>query len=113
MDGSIKPLEATRENPEGGSTDVGDVSWNVPEISLVVSTAPAQTPWHSWPVVACGGMSIGHKGMLYASQAMALTMIDLFQSTTLRDDIRQEVLQKKGDHVYKAYIPDGPPPVEN
>ncbi len=64
MDSQIKPLEATKEDPGGGSTDVGDVSWNVPNINLSVTTAPKDTPWHSWAVVACGGMSIGHKGMI-------------------------------------------------
>ncbi len=64
IDGTIHPLEETVENPGGGSTDVGNVSWLVPEIRLGVTTAPIGTPWHSWAVVACGGMSIGHKGMM-------------------------------------------------
>ncbi|MFZ9004762.1 MAG: amidohydrolase, partial [Robiginitalea sp.] len=59
MDSAIKPLEATKEHPGGGSTDVGDVSWNVANINLGVTVAPKDTPWHSWAVVACGGMSIG------------------------------------------------------
>ena len=60
MDSKISPLLETRENPGGGSTDVGDVSWNVANINLGVTVAPKGTPWHSWAVVACGGMSIGH-----------------------------------------------------
>ncbi len=111
LDGSLKPLEETREHPEGGSTDVGDVSWVVPQISLVVTTAPVDTPWHSWAVVACSGMSIGHKGMIYAAKAMAMTMVDLFQDEALRDAIRKEFLEKKGDHQFEAMIPDGPPPI--
>lgn len=111
LDGHVKPLRETLEDPPGGSSDVGDVSWNVPEISLVVTTAPAKAPWHSWVVVACGGMSIGHKGMLYASKAMALTMVDLFENEALRQKIRAEFEQRKGGQVYKAYIPDGPPPI--
>ena len=67
MDASINPLRETLDAPGGGSTDVGDVSWNVPNINLGVTVAPKDTPWHSWAVVACGGMSIGHKGMVYAS----------------------------------------------
>ena len=43
--------------PGGGSTDVGDVSWLVPEIRLRATTAPKDTPWHSWAVVACGGFA--------------------------------------------------------
>ncbi len=111
LDGKIYPLKATQEHPTGGSTDVGDISWIVPEITLVATTAPANTAWHGWSVVACGGMSIGHKGMLFAAKSLAMTMVDLFENEQLRKDIRTEFDQRKNGHVYKAYIPDGPPPV--
>jgi len=74
FDSNINPLLETQEHPMGGSTDVGDVSWVVPNINLSVTVAPKDTPWHSWAVIACGSMSIGHKGMLYASKAMGMTM---------------------------------------
>ncbi len=111
MDSAIKPLEATKEHPGGGSTDVGDVSWNVANINLRVTTAPKDTPWHSWAVVACGGMSIGHKGMSYASNAMAMTMVDLFEDPKLVAKVKAEYIERKGDTVYKAIVPDGPPPI--
>lgn len=111
MDSAIKSLEATRENPGGGSTDVGDVSWVVPVINLSVTTAPKDTPWHSWAVVACGGMSIGHKGMTYAAKAMAMTMADLYKDPKLVNAIKTEFNQRKGNHTYKGLIPEGPPPV--
>jgi aminobenzoyl-glutamate utilization protein B len=104
-------LKETREDPPGGSTDVGDVSWIVPEVKLSVTTAPKETPWHSWAVVACGGMSIGHKGMIYAAKALALTMVDLYQNKKLREEIKKEFLERKGDYVYEAILPEGPPPV--
>ncbi len=111
LDGKIHPLKETQEHPTGGSTDVGDISWIVPEITLVATTAPANTAWHGWSVVACGGMSIGHKGMTLAAKSLAMTMVDLFENEQLRKDVRAEFEQRKGNHVYKAYIPDGPAPV--
>ncbi|MBT8316974.1 MAG: amidohydrolase [Lutibacter sp.] len=111
MDSTIKPLLETKDHPGGGSTDVGDVSWNVANINLGVTTAPKDTPWHSWAVVACGGMSIGHKGMTYASKAMAMTMLDLFENPELVKKVKAEYIQRKGDEVYKAFVPDGPPPI--
>lgn len=111
MDSAINPLLDTKENPGGGSTDVGDVSWNVANINLGVTTAPKDTPWHSWAVVACGGMSIGHKGMLYSSKAMSMTMLDLFENPVLVDKVKAEYKERKGDEVYKAIIPEGPPPI--
>ncbi|MBP9703313.1 MAG: amidohydrolase [Chitinophagales bacterium] len=111
ISGKINPIEATFEHPEGGSTDVGDVSWIVPEIGLVVTTAPFKSPWHSWVVVACGGMSIGHKGMLFASKAMAMTMVDLFEDENLRNEIRAEFEMRKGDKVWVPLLPEGPPKI--
>ncbi|MBT5290306.1 MAG: amidohydrolase, partial [Flavobacterium sp.] len=111
MDSAINPLLDTKENPGGGSTDVGDVSWNVANINLGVTTAPKDTPWHSWAVVACGGMSIGHKGMLYSSKAMSMTMLDLFENPALVDKVKAEYKERKGNEVYKAIIPEGPPPI--
>jgi len=111
LDGSIHPLKETLENPEGGSTDVGDISWLVPEITLETTTAPKNTAWHGWAVVACGGMSIGQKGMLLSSKALAMTMADLFENEQLRKDIRTEFDRRKAGQVYKSYIPDGPPPI--
>lgn len=62
MEAAIGPLEG--QERQGGSTDVGDVSWVTPTLHVSVATAPRGVPWHAWPVVAPGGMSIGHKGML-------------------------------------------------
>jgi aminobenzoyl-glutamate utilization protein B len=62
-------------------------------------------------VVACGGMSIGHKGLLFASKSLGTTMVDLFENEQLRKDIKAEFLQRKGKEVWKAMLPDGPPPV--
>ncbi len=111
LNGAIKPLETTKPDADGGSTDVGDISFIVPEISLLATTAPYQSPWHSWVVVACGGMSIGHKGMLFAAKCLSTTMVDLFENEKLRQDIKKEFDQRKGTEVWKAMLPDGPPPV--
>ncbi len=111
LNGAIQPVEEQRRDPEGGSTDVADVSWVVPTLHLSVTTAPEGAPWHAWPVVACGGMTIGHKGMVHAAKAMAATMIDLFEDARAREAIRAEFKEKTKGHVYKPYIPAGPPPV--
>jgi aminobenzoyl-glutamate utilization protein B len=109
--GDVKPWQDPPPDPEGGSTDVGDISWNVPVINLVVTTAPDGAPWHAWPVVATGGMSIGHKGMIYAAKALSATMIDLFKDAKQRDLIRADFERNAGGIIYKPYIPDGPPPI--
>ncbi|HKA22140.1 MAG TPA: amidohydrolase [Blastocatellia bacterium] len=111
LNGAVQPLEPPRRDPDGGSTDVGDVSWNVPTLHLSVTTAPENAPWHAWPVVACGGMSIGHKGMTYAAKVLAATMVDLFEDSKARETIQAEFKEKTKDEVYKPYVPEGPPPI--
>jgi aminobenzoyl-glutamate utilization protein B len=111
LNGAIQPLEETRPDPPGGSTDVADVSWLVPTLHVSVTTAPEGAPWHAWPVVACGGMTIGHKGMMHAAKVLSATMVDLYEDAALRDRIRAEFKESTKNHVYKGYIPDGPPPL--
>ena len=109
LDGSIDPLEG--QEKEGGSTDVGDVSWNVPTLHVSVATAPHGVPWHAWPVVAAGGMSIGHKGLMLAAKTLAATAVDLFDDAAAREAVRAEFEQKSKGVVYRPAVPDGPPPV--
>ena len=111
LNGAIQPLKDPKPDPDGGSTDVGDVSWIVPTLHLSVTTAPEGAPWHAWPVVACGGMSIGHKGLAQAAKALAATMVDLFEDASTREAIQAEFKQKTKGEVYKPYIPVGPPPI--
>jgi len=105
----VKPLEG--QQAEGGSTDVGDVSWVVPTLHVSVATSPLGAPWHAWPVVASGGMSIGHKGMLRAAKVMAATMVDLYEQPEALAAVQSEFRTRKGDTIYVPYIPEGPPPL--
>ena len=111
MNTTAEPLDENPGEPQGGSTDVADVSWVVPTLHLSVATAPADTPWHAWPVVAAGGMSIGHKGMLYAAKSLATTMVDLYMDADARAAIHKEWLEDKGGRTYTSFLADGPPPI--
>ncbi len=109
MMAGINPLE--NQPQEGGSTDVADVSWIAPTLHVTVATSPKDAPWHAWPVVATAGMSIGHKGMIRAAKVLAATMVDLYEQPRTLAAVRAEFEASKGDTVYEAYLPDGPPPV--
>ena len=110
--GEVQPIrDPAPSAPEGGSTDVGDVSWLVPTINLTVTTGVWESPWHAWPVVATGGMSIGHKGMVYAAKALAITAVDLFVDPALREAMRAEFTKQTQGFVYKPWVPAGPPPI--
>lgn len=105
----VKPLEG--QQAEGGSTDVGDLSWVVPTLHLSVATSPQRAPWHAWPVVATSGMTIGHKGLQRAASVLAATMVDLYEQPAALAAVQAEFKAKKGSTVYRPYIPDGPPPL--
>ena len=109
MDVAIQALE--NQEMEGGSTDVGDVSWVVPTLHVTVATSPKKAPWHAWPVVATGGMSIGHKGLERAAKVLAATMTDLYERPAALAQVQAEFKARKGDVEFEAYLPPGPPPV--
>jgi aminobenzoyl-glutamate utilization protein B len=113
MVADLLPLSPIAADPPGGSTDVGDVSWVVPTLHFYVATAPKGVPWHAWPVVASSRTSIGHKGMLRASQVLAATAVDLFASAAARGAIQKEWAEKTRGKTYKWLVPDGPPPLPN
>ncbi len=110
VNGAVRPLALDATEITGGSTDVADVSWVVPTVNFSVATAPVDLPWHSWGVVAASGRPIGHAGMHHAAKAMAMTVIDLYQSPETRQRIRAEFEESAADVSYESYLPPGPPP---
>jgi aminobenzoyl-glutamate utilization protein B len=99
--------------PGIGSTDVADVSWNVPTVGLRTATWVPGTPAHSWQAVAAGGTSIGHKGMTSAAQTLALTGAELFTHPGLIEKARVEFERRRGpDFRYKPVLGDRAPPLD-
>ena len=92
-----------------GSTDVGDVSYNVPTVGFSTATWVPGTPAHSWQAVACGGTEIGIKGMMVASKALSNMAVDLLHNPALIEAAKKEFLQKKGSYQYKALLGDREP----
>jgi aminobenzoyl-glutamate utilization protein B len=80
----------------GASTDLADVSWNVPTVSMISATFVPGIPAHSWQATACAGGSIGVKGMMVAAKSMALTTIDLFSDPEHIRKARAEFDQQRG-----------------
>lgn len=96
-----------------GSTDVADVSWNVPTVQIGTATWVPGTPAHSWQAVASSGMSIGAKGMIVAAKTMALTAADLFGSPATLAAAKAEMDQRRGkDFVYRTRLGDRKPALD-
>ena len=106
----IEPLRKFDPNQPAASTDVGDISWNVPTIGFSAATWAAGTAAHTWQAAATSGMSIGQQGMVVAAKAIALTAIDLFTDPALvqaaKDDFKKQLA---GKSYYTAIPPEQKP----
>jgi aminobenzoyl-glutamate utilization protein B len=94
----------------GGSTDVGDVSWNVPVGSFRAVTFVPHSPGHSWQNVAAGGTTIGTKGAIVAAKVFSLAAIDIFSNHSLLDEIKSDFHKSRGkDYQYAPIVPNKGP----
>ena len=78
----IGPLRGREVIPDedkrgGGSDDIGDISWNVPTVTLRYPANMQAGPGHNWANAISMATPIAHKGVAYGSKVIALTVIDL------------------------------------
>ncbi|MCG8434576.1 MAG: amidohydrolase, partial [Gammaproteobacteria bacterium] len=111
--GSEREIQAMRTDNQKGSTDVGDISWNVPTVSLQAATWVPGTSSHSWQAIAAGGTTIGIKGVQVAAKTLSLTAMDLYEDDGLLKTARQEFLARRGkDFKYEPLLGDRDPPLD-
>ena len=65
------------DNRGGGSDDIGDVSWNVPTITLRYPANIPGLPGHNWANAIAMATPIAHKGSTAGAKVQAMTMLDL------------------------------------
>ena len=111
--GSEKTVLETDTSITMGSTDVGDISWNVPTAEFTTATWVPGTPAHSWQAIAAGGTDIGIKGLQLASKTMALTAADFFENPELATQARAELIKQRGaDFNYTPLLGDRAPALD-
>lgn len=109
----VQALREERPSQGGGSTDVGDISWNVPTVSFGTAAFIPGSAGHSWQNVASGGSTIGTKGLINAAKVFALTAIDLYQNPKLITEAKAEFEQKRGsDFQYAPLLGDRAPALD-
>jgi len=111
--GLIQPLRGADPNAAAASTDVGDVSWNVPTIGFTTATFVPGVAAHTWQAAASAGMSIGQKGMIVAAKALAVTGADLFSDRQLVLDAKADFRHQMEGKTYQSVIPVGQKPPLN
>ncbi|MEP0201493.1 MAG: amidohydrolase [Halioglobus sp.] len=111
--GSQSKIQPFTQKLTMGSTDVGDVSWQVPTAEVNTATWVPGTSAHTWQAIAAGGTSIGAKGMLVAAKTMALTAADLFEQPQVIAAAKREFEERRGsDFKYEALLGDRQPPLD-
>jgi aminobenzoyl-glutamate utilization protein B len=90
-----------------GSTDVGDVSWQVPVVECATATWAAGTPSHSWQAVAQGCSPAAHRAMVRAAAAMAQTALALIGDPALIAAAQAELARRRAGRPYQPLLPDG------
>ncbi len=86
----------------GGSSDVGDVSWQIPTMGAVYSAWPQHIPPHQWGCTACQGMSIGRKATLHAAKVLAATGLDLLTDPDFLKAVQDDFVQQLNGRTYKT-----------
>jgi aminobenzoyl-glutamate utilization protein B len=73
MDGPVN--EATRMG--GGSDDIGDISWNMPTVTLRYPSNIPGLPGHNWANGISMATPIAHKGGVAGAKVQAMTLLDI------------------------------------
>ena len=78
---SVPPLRGPinlEQYAGGGSDDIGDVSWNMPTVTMRYPANMPGGPGHNWANGIAMATPVAHKGALAGAKVQALTLLDLF-----------------------------------
>jgi aminobenzoyl-glutamate utilization protein B len=92
---TISPLRGRERIPEeeqrgGPSDDIGDVSWNVPTVTLNYPANMQAGPGHNWANAIAMATPIAHKGTTAGAKVQAMTLLDLI--------LRPELVKQAWDY---------------
>ncbi len=73
----------------GGSDDIGDISWNVPTVTLRYPSNIPELPGHNWANGIAMATPIAHKGIIAGAKVQAMTVLDLL--------LHPEIIQQAWD----------------
>jgi aminobenzoyl-glutamate utilization protein B len=86
------------EKRGGGSDDIGDISWNVPTVTLSFPANFQAGPGHNWANAIAMATPIAHKGVIAGAKAQAMTVLDVL--------LRPEVVSQAWDYFRNVQTKD-------
>jgi aminobenzoyl-glutamate utilization protein B len=111
----VEDIGVPEEEPKsGGSDDIGDVSWNVPTVTLRFPSNVDGLQFHHWSSAMAMATPIAHKGATAGAKVVAATMIDMLTDPSLLteaweyfDDVQT------AEETYEPFIgPEDDPAIE-
>lgn len=84
------------EEIAGGSTDVGAVSYRCPTIQGNIKICGEEVSGHTVEMAQATISKDGEKGLIKASQGLALTILELLENPTLLAEVKQEFKETVG-----------------
>jgi aminobenzoyl-glutamate utilization protein B len=109
----LRGAETPQNWTGGGSDDIGDVSWNVPTVTLRFPSNIPGLPGHNWANSIAMATPIAHKGALAGAKVQALTLLDILLTPKVVTDAWDyfKTVQTK-DVKYQPFIrPQDQPPI--
>ena len=107
--------EEGRNRPTGGgSDDIGDVSWNVPTVTLRFPSNIPGGPGHNWANGISMATPIAHKGVIAGAKVQAMTMLDILIHPELVQSRLGLLQQRRRPRTvkYKSFLrPDDKPAI--
>jgi len=108
----VRELAGPPEEPRsGGSDDIGDISWNVPTVTLRFPSNIPNLQGHHWSSGVAMATPIAHKGGTAGAKVMARTALELFMTPDLVADAwRYFEEEQTAEHTYTPFIDEDDPP---
>ncbi len=114
MPTALSQLGTPGPRRSGGSDDIGDISWNVPTVTLRFPSNVPGLPGHHWSSAMAMATPIAHKGAVAGARVLARTALQLFAQPELVEQawtyFREE--QTAGVEYIPFIGPDDPPPID-
>ena len=88
----------------GGSDDIGDVSWNVPTVTLRFPSNIPGGPGHNWANGIAMATPIAHKGIVAGAKVQAMTMLDILLHPDLVTKAWDYFKVQTKDVQYKSFL---------
>lgn len=114
MPTTLSPFGPPGPRRSGGSDDIGDISWNMPTVTMRFPSNVPGLPGHHWSSAMAMATPIAHKGAVSGARVMARTALQLFMEPELVDQAWEYFNEvQTANTEYVPFIgPNDDPPID-